>query len=573
MSLVFGGLRCSTSSFEVIGRGHALACEELRQATTDCAARPSMPTGEKKKKGSKGSLGSVDDVGPTVVISEKQLKKTNYYELLGLEKSGVGVDLDMVKRAYHKALLLYHPDKKGANEEVGATKKKKKAAGGDDAVFLAVQKAYDILSDKTKRRAYDSTNKFDETIPTGKEAAELGEAFDFFATYGPVFRSNARFAEKLPVPDLGDATSDEKAVDAFYNYWVRFESWRDFGLEAREHDPDAAEDRYEKRWMAKENEKLAKKRKREEMNRIVSLVERARANDPRLKKFAEDKAAAKQAFKEKRQREVMDKQLAKEASDAALAAERERVELAKAAVAKDAKADKVKLKKAKRRAEKLLKAANAAARDGGNAEALSDLDLINVCDLLDVETCQDLADAAGSADPTPAFARLKAILAAGEPTKPPPPKKVIKITNASDKPKLPWTDDEVAQLEKACKRFKAGAMNRWENIADYINSQLNLATPRTKEECVAKFQEPLVPTGTFRASGGIQSNGSANNTPPPPPTEWTDAQQKQLEAALVKYPASMEKNDRWDKIGADVDGKSKKECVDRFKTLRDALKK
>ena len=49
----------------------------------------------------------------------------------------------MVKRAYHKALLLYHPDKGSAKYDT-------------DAVFLAVQKAYDILSDKTKRRAYDS---------------------------------------------------------------------------------------------------------------------------------------------------------------------------------------------------------------------------------------------------------------------------------------------------------------------------------------------------------------------------------------------------------------------------------
>ncbi|EGB10067.1 hypothetical protein AURANDRAFT_6669, partial [Aureococcus anophagefferens] len=206
----------------------------------------------------------------------KQLKKTNYYQLLGLEKSGVGVDTDLVKRAYHKALLIYHPDKAGADANG-----KKKAKEGD-AVFLAVQKAYDILSDKTKRRAYDSTNAFDETIPSGKEASEQGEAFDFFATYGPVFASNARFAEKLPAPELGGADALEADVDAFYAYWVRFESWRDFGLEAREHDPDAAEDRYEKRWMAKENEKLAKKRKREEMNRIVSLVDRARANDPRL---------------------------------------------------------------------------------------------------------------------------------------------------------------------------------------------------------------------------------------------------------------------------------------------------
>ena len=563
MSLVFGGLRCSSIDVAPIGRGQALYAEELRQATTECAARPT-PLAAAAKKKSKGSLAGGDDVGPTVAITEKQLKKTNYYQLLGLEKSGVGVDTDMVKRAYHKALLIYHPDKAGADANG-----KKKAKEGD-AVFLAVQKAYDILSDKTKRRAYDSTNAFDETIPSGKEASEQGEAFDFFATYGPVFASNARFAEKLPVPELGGADAAEADVDAFYAYWVRFESWRDFGLEAREHDPDAAEDRYEKRWMAKENEKLAKKRKREEMNRIVSLVDRARANDPRLKRFAEEKKAAKQAFKEKRQREVMDKQLAKEASDAALAAEREREEKAKQAAAKDAKGDKVKLKKAKRRAEKLLKAANAAARDAGHGAALSDLDLINSCELLDVDTCARLAEEAGGADPGPALAELKAILARGEPTVPAPKKKVISL-GSGEKAKLPWSEAELAMLDKACKRFKAGAMQRWEQIADYVNAQCKLDSPRTKEECIAKFQEPLVPVGTYKAASGIQSNGSANNTPPPPPGDWSDAQQKQLEAALEKFPASMDKNARWDSIAKAVAGKNKKECVERFKALREAL--
>ena len=33
-----------------------------------------------------------------MAITEDQLKDTNYYELLGLEKAGIGVDRDMVKR-------------------------------------------------------------------------------------------------------------------------------------------------------------------------------------------------------------------------------------------------------------------------------------------------------------------------------------------------------------------------------------------------------------------------------------------------------------------------------------------
>jgi len=50
---------------------------------------------------------------------------------------------------------------------------------------------------------------------------------------------------------------------------------------------------------------------------------------------------------------------------------------------------------------------------------------------------------------------------------------------------------------------------------------------------------------------------------------WTPDQQKSLEAALAKYPSSLEKNERWSKIAADVDGRSKKECVERFKFIRE----
>lgn len=40
---------------------------------------------------------------------------------------------------------------------------------------------------------------------------------------------------------------------------MNFESWRDFSLEG-EHDVEDAHDRYEKRWMIKENERKAKVR-------------------------------------------------------------------------------------------------------------------------------------------------------------------------------------------------------------------------------------------------------------------------------------------------------------------------
>lgn len=52
-------------------------------------------------------------------------------------------------------MLLYHPDKTGR--------------GDRDEVFIAIQKAYETLSDEKKKRAYDSELDFDDDIPSGRE--------------------------------------------------------------------------------------------------------------------------------------------------------------------------------------------------------------------------------------------------------------------------------------------------------------------------------------------------------------------------------------------------------------------
>ena len=79
------------------------------------------------------------------------------------------------------------------------------------------------------------------------------------------------------MPVLGQDDTDMDDVYAFYDYWEKFESWRDFSLSAREHDPDQADSREEKRWMQKENERGVKTLKKKEYKRISTLVETARS--------------------------------------------------------------------------------------------------------------------------------------------------------------------------------------------------------------------------------------------------------------------------------------------------------
>ena len=128
----------------------------------------------------------------------------------------------------------------------------KTADGKEDrTVFLKIQEAFNTLSNEAKRRAYDSQLPFDDSIPTEEKVDKalakgphklVSNTFNvfinsitfphpprrFFKLFDPVFKRNARFAVKKPVPELGDLETPIAQVFRFYDYWIKFESWRDF---------------------------------------------------------------------------------------------------------------------------------------------------------------------------------------------------------------------------------------------------------------------------------------------------------------------------------------------------------
>ena len=69
------------------------------------------------------------------------------------------------------------------------------------------------------------------------------------------------------------------------------------------------------------------------------------------------------------------------------------------------------------------------------------------------------------------------------------------------------------------------------------------------------------------AAGSLPSAAAATKEP----DAWTSEQQHDLEAAIKRFPAAIGQ-ERWDRIAECVAGKTKAECVRRFKEIAAAIK-
>jgi DnaJ family protein C protein 2 len=134
------------------------------------------------------------------------------------------------------------------------------------------------MMDIKKRRRYDSTLEFDDSIPTAKD---IKKEEDFYTLFQKTFTNNSRFAVDLPVPELGDKDTSIEDVRKFYSYWDFFKTWREF-CQFDEHDPTKAQSRYEKRWMEGENKKEREIHGKAERKRLVKLAETCYELDPRI---------------------------------------------------------------------------------------------------------------------------------------------------------------------------------------------------------------------------------------------------------------------------------------------------
>lgn len=85
----------------------------------------------------------------------------------------------------------------------------------------------EVLSSPEKRRQFDSVDhEVDVDEPDAKETTPE----NFCELWGPVFELEGRFSLKGPSPPLGTSDSPYEDVEAFYDFWHRFSSWRTFEM-------------------------------------------------------------------------------------------------------------------------------------------------------------------------------------------------------------------------------------------------------------------------------------------------------------------------------------------------------
>ncbi|KAK2073363.1 hypothetical protein P8C59_007651 [Phyllachora maydis] len=266
----------------------------------------------------------------------KDWKAQDHYKVLGLAKYRYRATEDQIKRAHRKKVLKHHPDKKAAA-----------GRAEDDNFFKCIQKATEVLLDPVKRRQFDSVDdEADVEPPSKKELASKGPAA-FYKRWGAVFKAEARFSKVHPVPALGDAQSTRDEVEAFYNFWYHFDSWRSFEY-LDEDVPDDNENRDQKRHMERKNANARKKKKAEDNARLRKLLDECMAGDERIKRFRQEASASKN--KKRLEKEAAEKKAAEDAEAAKAAADR-----AAAEAEERAKADRDASKKAKEAAKNAVK--------------------------------------------------------------------------------------------------------------------------------------------------------------------------------------------------------------------------
>ncbi|CAG8558671.1 11660_t:CDS:10 [Diversispora eburnea] len=382
----------------------------------------------------------------------KDWKEQDHYAVLGLSKYRWKATDDQIKQAHRRKVLKHHPDKKASSGNTN-----------DDAFFKCIQKAYEILFDPVKRRQFDSVDEAIDDSPPSLKAKG-----DFFEIYGPVFEH---------------INSPKSEVEAFYDFWYNFDSWRSFEYLDKE-DADGSDNRDDKRYLERKNKTERAKHKKEDTQRLRKII--ALSLDPRILKFKQEEKAAREAKKKQREDAV------KASQEAAKKQQGE-------------KKKKEALKKSMRNERKTIKTfvknynyfypTNESPPADVIGKQLSELDLL--FEKLTLEELQNVRNQVESAkdsngvkqalitEVTRLINSTDITLNVIVPVKGSSTEKdnASKGENKKEPKERPWDVDEISLLIKAANKFPGGSLNS-EFVADHSGKP-----PRSNEELIKKSKE------------------------------------------------------------------------------------
>ncbi|KAH9602800.1 hypothetical protein KSS87_009287 [Heliosperma pusillum] len=542
-------------------------------------------------------------------------QQQDHYALLGLSNLRYLATEEQIRKSYREVALKFHPDKQATLLLAEKTEESRQAKKDEiENHFKSIQEAYEALIDPQKRRVFDSTDEFDDEIPT--ECAPQ----DFYKVFGPAFMRNSRWSVNQPVPSLGDDNSAFDEVEKFYDFWYAFKSWREFSHED-EMDIEQAESRDHKRWMERQNAKLTEKARKEEYVRIRSLVDNAYKKDPRIVRKKEFERAEKQR---KKQAKFMAKKLQEE--EAARAAEEER--LRKEEEDKRAAEIASNLKKAKEKEKKLLRKERTRLRAltselvSQHVFGISGDDIETLCMSLDMERLKGLCDKIDGKEVVEKARHVRELLGRQDDAefekrmKEKIPKENGTVDSngstskgAPEKKEKPWGKEEIDLLRKAVVKYPKGTSRRWEVVSEYIGTGRSVEEilKATKTVLLQKpdsskafdsFLEKRKPTASISSplstrdevegapimNGHAESSSStvkeqeqAVETSSSNPVSsgsdqdtWSAVQEKALVQALKTFPKDAPQ--RWERVATAVPGKNVNQCKKKFASLKETFR-
>merc|ERR1712106_423887 len=503
-----------------------------------------------------------DDLEYLRSLDPKETQEQDQYRVLGIPKLRILATDDQIKKAHRHKVLRHHPDKrKAAGEEIKE----------DDDYFSCITKAFEILGNPVKRRAFDSCDPtFDDDVP---EVLKKDNQENFCKKFCPVFEANTRWSVKTPVPQLGTMTSSREEVDRFYSFWYDFDSWREYSY-LDEEDKEKAGDKWERREIDKINKAQRKEKKADETKRIRKLVDNAYNSDPRIARFREEEKNEKLAKKkakadQAKARRDEEERIKKEEAERKEREAKEELEKAKKASEKKEKDEMKRLLKIERKKLRTFsKDQNYFCID--EDEKVTHLaEVEKMCELYSCEQLKDLVERLGKDKNKSREVFLKEMNKLNNKMEEDRKEEAQMTGKTSGEVKskagAEWNTEEIQLMIKSVNLFPAGTANRWEVCAEYINQHSD-APPRAAKEVLFKAKE--LQSGNFamsnlkeevnkmayenlqkgqkkevleraaKESEASQRTETTSEMMGIKNTPWTPEEQKLLEQALKTFPSS-----------------------------------